>query len=156
MKNYTLSLTAKTLTITKAFEEAIAKGEGAEYETYKRLMKDIPGLKVIRKTHKTPISYTSKSGEKFKCNQFKNLTYQNMEHFMSALPNKEEYLQEYTFLKDCASAVQHSGYALVRKWFVVQFPEFRKNPLFYLSNSPKVISAIPFMEKATAEAETVA
>ena len=74
MKNFSLSLTTKTLTITKAFEDAVATGKGNEYETYKRLMEDIPDLKVIRKTHASPRKYVNKQGEQFNCNQFKNIT----------------------------------------------------------------------------------
>ena len=48
MKNFTLSLTTKTLTITKAFEDAVATGEGKEYELYMRLLREIPGLIVVR------------------------------------------------------------------------------------------------------------
>ena len=54
MNGYKLALDTKTLTITKGFEEAVATGKGAEYETYMRLIQDIPGLIVIRKTTKAP------------------------------------------------------------------------------------------------------
>ena len=78
-----------------------------------------------------------------------------MEKFISALPKSESYLREYTFVKDFASAIQHNGYTLVRKWFVAQFPEFRKNPLFYLHNSPVLVSGSEFLENETAGTETV-
>lgn len=153
MEKYWLELGKKTLTITKAFEAKVASGEGAEYELYTRLMRDIPGLIVVRKTHKTPTKYTTKSGEEFKCNQFKNLKYENMEGFMSVLPRAEEYLAQYNFLKYCAGAVQTNAYTLVRRWFVAQFPEFRKNPLFYLNNDVPVISAMTIIETVEAERE---
>ena len=54
MKGYTLSLSAKTLTITKAFEDAVSKGEGEAYDLYTKFMREIPGLTVIRNTHATP------------------------------------------------------------------------------------------------------
>ena len=83
MKGYTLSLATKTLTITKAFEDAVSKGEGEAYDLYTKFMREIPGLTVVRKTHKTPTKYTSKStGETFNCNQFKNLKYENMREFI--------------------------------------------------------------------------
>ena len=53
-------------------------------------------------------------------------------------------------MKDFASAIQTNGYTLVRKWFVAQFPEFRKNPLFYLYNSPELVSGAAFLEEETA------
>ena len=147
MKGYTLNLTAKTLTITKEFENAIAKGEGKAYELYTKFMRDVPGLTVVRKTHKTPRKYVSKStGEVFNCNQFKNLRYENMEGFINGLSNSEEYMKAYNFLKNCGSLPQTSRYTAVRKWFVAQFPEFRKNPLFYLYNEVKVIDIAPYIE----------
>ena len=154
MKGYTLSLSAKTLTITKAFEDAVSKGEGEAYDLYTKFMREIPGLTVVRKTHKTPTKYTSKStGEKFNCNQFKNLTYDNMEGFINGLPNNEEYLKAYNFIKNCGSLPLTSRYTAVRKWFVAQFPEFRKNPLFYLYNEVNVVNIVPFIQEAQERAE---
>ena len=49
------------------------------------------------------------------------------------------YRKEFEFMRDYASLVQHNGYSLVREWFIKQFPDFRKNPLFYLSNAPTVL-----------------
>ena len=144
MEKYKLDVVNKTLTISKEFDKAIASGKGAEYKLYTRLMREIPGLSVVRKTHRTPTAYTSSSGEKFKCNQFKNLKYENMERFMSALPNNAPYFAEYYFVKDFAGNLQTNGYALVRKWFVAQFPEFRRNPLFYLNNTPAIVKAADF------------
>ena len=154
MKGYTLSLSAKTLTITKAFEDAVSKGEGEAYDLYTKFMREIPGLTVVRKTHKTPTKYTSKStGEKFNCNQFKNLTYDNMEGFINGLPNSEDYLKAYNFIKNCGSLPLTSRYTAVRKWFVAQFPEFRKNPLFYLYNEVNVVNIAPYIQEAQERAE---
>ena len=48
-------------------------------------------------------------------------------------------VNEYTFARYGASDLQINGYTLIRKWFVAQFPEYRKNPMFYLRNHPDVI-----------------
>ena len=148
MEKYKLDVVNKTLTITKGFSDAIANpGEKcAEYDLYTRLMREIPGLTVVRKTHRTPTVYTSNSGEKFRCNQFKNLKYENMERFMSALPNSELYFAEYNFIRKFAVAIQTNGYALVRKWFMEQFPEFRKNPLLYIQRTPEIVKAADIIE----------
>ena len=154
MKGYTLSLSAKTLTITKAFEDAVSKGEGEAYDLYTKFMREIPGLTVVRKTHKTPTKYTSKStGEKFNCNQFKNLTFDNMKAFIEGLPNSEKFMKSYNFLRYYGGLPQTSRYTAVRKWFVAQFPEFRKNPLFYLYNEVKVVNIAPFIQEAQERAE---
>ena len=145
-KYYRLDVVSKTLTISKAFADAIANPKSAEYKLYTRLMKEIPGLTVVRKTHRTPTSYTSSRGEKFSCNQFKNLKYENMERFMAALPDNEAYFEQYSFLRYSAACVQTNRYALVRDWFIAQFPEFRKNPLFYLYNKPILVRAAEVIE----------
>ena len=154
MKGYTLNLTAKTLTITKAFNDAVSKGEGEAYELYTKFMRDIPGLTVISKTHKTPTKYTSKrTGEKFNCNQFKNLTFDNMKAFIEGLPNSEKFMKSYNFLRYYGGLPQTSRYPAVRKWFVAQFPEFRKNPLFYLYNDVNVIDFMAILEEEQKRAE---
>ena len=146
MEKYKLDVVSKTLTISKEFGKAVASGKGDEYKLYTRLIKQIPGLTVVRKTHRTPTRYTSSSGEKFACNQFKNLKYENMERFMAALPDNEVYFEEYSFLRYSAACVQTNRYALVRDWFITQFPEFRKNPLFYLHNKPEIVKAATVLE----------
>ena len=146
MEKYKLDIVNKTLTISKKFSKAVAEGEGEEYEFYTRLMEEIPGLSVVRKTHRTPTSYTSNRGEKFSCNQFKNLKYENMERFMAALPDNEAYFEQYSFLRYSAACIQTNRYALVRDWFIAQFPEFRKNPLLYLYNKPEIVRAADVIE----------
>ena len=146
MEKYKLDVVSRTLTISKEFSAAVASGKGEEYKLYTRLTQEIPGLTVVRKTHRTPTSYTSSSGEKFSCNQFKNLTYENMERFMAALPDNEVYFEQYSFLRYSAACIQTNRYALVRDWFIAQFPEFRKNPLFYLYNKPETVKATTILE----------
>ena len=148
MKKYTFDVITQTLTITADFYDAMNDPTSAEYNLVLRFRADFPNLTITKKTHKTPTKYTSKStGEVFKCNQFKNLKYENMEGFINGLSNSEKYMKAYNFLKNCGSLPQTSRYTVVRKWFVAQFPEFRKNPLFYLYNDVDVISIIPYIEE---------
>ena len=153
MKGYKFSLVEKTLTITKAFEEAVIRGEGPEYDLYTRLMLEHPGITVNRKTHKSPTIYNNKNGSKTHCNQFKNLKYENMERFIKALPKHEALLEEYTFVRKYASRIQTNGYKLVRTWFMKQFPEFRNNPMFYYHNTPEVIDATDIFKEAEQETD---
>ena len=113
-------------------------------------------MEIIRKTHKTPSKYQTKTGEKFSCNQFKNLTYKNMETFIMGLPSAEAYMEEYLFLKNYAAEVQTNGYTIIRRWFVAQFPDFRKNPIVYLTNQPAVVSAAEVADQYEAEMATAA
>ena len=148
MEKYTFDAISQTLTISAKFNDKMNNPDSEEYKLMMRFRADFPNLTIAKKTHKTPTKYTSKStGEVFKCNQFKNLKYENMEGFINGLSNSEKYMKAYNFLKNCGSLPQTSRYTVVRKWFVAQFPEFRKNPLFYLYNDVDVISIIPYIEE---------
>ena len=153
MNTYKVDFVANTITITAAFAKAMNDPTSAEYKIIAQIRKDFPEMEIIRKTHKTPTKYQTKTGEKFNCNQFKNLTYKNMEGFINGLPNSKDYLPAYNFLKNCGGLPQTSRYTAVRKWFVAQFPEFRKNPLFYLYNEVKVVDIAPFIEEEQNRAE---
>ena len=156
MEKFVFDVISQTLTITAKFAKMMNDPQSDEYKLVQQFRKDFPHRTIAKKTHKSATHYTTKSGEKFNCNQFKNLTYDRMEKFIKALPKSESYLREYTFVKDFASAIQTNGYTLVRKWFVAQFPEFRKNPLFYLSHSPELVSGATFLEEETSAPDQMA
>ena len=156
MEKFVFDVISQTLTITAKFAKMMNDPQSDEYKLVQQFRKDFPNLTIAKKTHKSATHYTTKSGEKFNCNQFKNLTYDRMEKFIKALPKSESYLREYTFVKDFASAIKTNGYTLVRKWFVAQFPEFRKNPLFYLSHSPELVSGATFLEEETSAPDQMA
>ena len=157
MEKYKFDVVSQTLTVTANFADKMNDPSSDEYKLVVRFQSDFPNLTIAKRTHKSPSKCTSKAtGEKFNCNQFKNLTYDRMEKFIKALPKSKSYLREYTFVKDFASAIQTNGYTLVRKWFVAQFPEFRKNPLFYLSHSPELVSGANFLEEETAPPSQIA
>lgn len=150
MEKYKLNLTAKTLTITKAFEEAVAKGNTPEYHLYKKLMRDIPELTVEHRTHKTPTKYKTRTGEVVKRhNKNKGLSYERMEKFISTFSNSKELMEQYDFIKEYAL----NPHSAVVGWFEVQFPHFRKNPLFYLNNNNIVVlDAVRYLEMLEAVA----
>lgn len=153
MNTYKIDFAANTITITADFAKAMNDPTSAEYAIIAQVRKDFPKMQIIRKTHATPRKYTSKAtGETTRCNQFKNMTYKNMETFIMGLPAAEAYMNEYLFLKNYATEIQTNGYTLVRRWFVAQFPDFRKNPLAYLTTQPAVISAAEVVEQCEAEA----
>ena len=156
MNTYKVDFVANTITITAAFAKAMNDPTSAEYKIIAQIRKDFPEMEIIRKTHKTPSKYQTKTGEKFNCNQFKNLTYKNMETFIMGLPSAEAYMNEYLFLKNYAAEVQTNGYTIIRRWFVAQFPDFRKNPIVYLTNQPDVVSAAEVADQYEAEMATAA
>ena len=156
MNTYRIDFVANTITITADFAKAMNDPTSAEYKTIAKIRKDFPDMEIVRKTHKTPSKYQTKTGEKFNCNQFKNLTYKNMETFIMGLPTAEAYMNEYLFLKNYAAEVQTNGYTIIRRWFVAQFPDFRKNPIVYLTNQPAVVSAAEVADQYEAEMANVA
>lgn len=154
MENYKINLVTKTLIVTAAFEKAMNDPASEEYGLYIQLQHDIPGLKVSRRTHKSPIKYRTKSGEVFRCNQYKHLTYENMERFINLLPKRDELTEVYNYIRYGAGLVQTSCYAAVRRWFEVQFPDLHKNPLCYFNQDFKVIADIdPIIKIAQTESE---
>lgn len=154
MERYKFDAASKTLTITAGYAKRLNDMDSDEFKHYTAMMQAIPGLVVVNRSHRSPSKCTSKTtGEKFYCNQFKNLKYENMERFMSALPNSSEYFAEYDFLRDYATQMQTNGYTLVRRWFVAQFPHFRKNPLFYVYNTPTVVKASEVIDQEAEEAK---
>ncbi|CAH0541947.1 hypothetical protein [Oscillospiraceae bacterium] len=150
---YKVDFTTRTVTITAEFEKAMSNPEAAEYKIIRQLCVDFPGMRIVKRTHRTPTHYTSKNGEKSACNPYKNLTYEKMERFMDALPNGAEYRKQYDFLKAYASGIQTNAYSTMREWFIAQFPLYRKNPLFYLTETPKIISGIDFAKQQAEAAE---
>lgn len=153
MEKFKIDFIKKTLTITKDFEDKMQDFSSEEYKFYKRVIDEVPGIEVLRRTHKTPTKYVNKDKEKFYCNQFKNLTFERMKKFISTLSRADEYMAEYNFLRYYAGVIQTNKYALVRKWFVAQFPDFRRNPLIYLYEEPEVLNAKEFADKEAENTE---
>ena len=149
--NYRIDFSTMTLTMTADFSNQAYDPTSKEYEVLTRLQKDFPDLTVVRKTHRKPTKYVSKStGETFKNNQFKDLTYKRMEQFLDGFTEDKSYKAEYLKVKAYASLAKKNGYPLVRDWFIKQFPDFRKNPMVYFNNPPQII---PFTSKSEDEGQ---
>ena len=157
MEKYKFDVVSQTLTVTANFADKMNDPSSDEYKLVVQFQSDFPNLKIAKRTHKSPSKCTSKAtGEKFNCNQFKNLTCDRMEKFIAALPNNEAYKREFEFVRYTASSIQTNGYKQVREWFVAQFPEFRKNPLFYLNNAPEVVDGAKLLNDEAAVPEAKA
>ena len=139
---YKMDFASKTLTLTKSFADACGDPTSTEYEILTRFQQDFPDLTIVRRTHKTPRKYHNSNGETTRCNQFKHLTYENMERFMNAIPDNEGFFKVYNNLRGDMGQVQYDRYTLVRSWFAAQFPKYREDPIFYLTNKVEVITEI--------------
>lgn len=135
MKNYKIDFVANTLTITKAFEDAASIPGTEEYELFQKIRADFPGIQIVRKTRRP-----SKSAPKYK-----NLTYANMEKYMSVFQNATELLAQFEIVK-AQSYGQTNRYNFVKDWFVAQFPKYKELPDFS-ENAPKVLDFETFKKK---------
>ena len=85
-QSYHVNFATRTITITAEFEKAMRNPEAEAYKVIQQLCADFPGMRIVRRTHRTPSRYISKQGVISKCNPYKNLTYARMEQFLFALP----------------------------------------------------------------------
>lgn len=83
---YKVDFTTRTITITAEFEKAMSNPEAAEYKIIRQLCADFPGMRIVKRTHRTPTHYTSKNGEKSACNPYKNLTYERWSGLWTRFP----------------------------------------------------------------------
>ena len=137
MKNntYKIDFVNNTLTMSKAFEEALNNPASEEYKLFLQLRADFPGLTIIRKTRRAPK----------KARPTKNLTYKHMEQYMSVFKNADELLAQFKVVKTC-SLEQPSPYKFVRDWFETQFKNYKEQPNFS-PNASKVIDLASFQKK---------
>lgn len=154
MEKFKFDVSKNTLTLSAAFIEAMNDPESEEYALVNRLTHDFPSLRVVRKTHAKPTRYHNSDGTITAHNKHDRLTYERMERFMNSLPDGAEYLKAYTELREKAEAMCLSPYSAVSAWFMAQFPEYRKNPLFYLDYKPNVIDFSAVLKKAKGKDKT--
>lgn len=117
--NYKIDFAANTITLTKAFEEAAANMESAEYRMLLQLRADIPNIQIVRKTRRAPKT----------ANPNRNLTYANMERYMSVFKNAAELEEQFKIVKTMSKG-QPNAYNYVKGWFVKQFPDYKALPDF--------------------------
>lgn len=157
-KNYRIDFARMTLIMTADFAEKAYDPTTPEYEILVRLKKDFPDLKIERKTHSKPTSYTtSKSKEKFYNNPYKGITYDNMKRFIKTVDDKNgTYKKEYDRVYDYALGMgKKRAHAIVAGWFVEQFPKYRTDPFYYYStdNRPNIIHFTPKTTEEGSQAE---
>lgn len=154
MKKYKFDVFSKTLTLTADFVKEMNNPKSKEFALYQRFVKEVPGLKVVRKTHATPKTYTTTDGEEFKNNPFKGVSRDNMELFLDAIPDNEEYKKEYKYARELAEKLRMKPYVLSRNWFLAQFPKYRKNPIVYLTEHPDLVKVADLADVVEARAST--
>ena len=77
-----------------------------------------------------------------------------MERFISSIKDNDAYMEVYNAIRNDMGLVQYNRYAIVRSWFAAQFPKYREDPIFYLTNTVDVITELaPFIAAALAKAK---
>ena len=88
-----------------------------------QLRADFPTMKIIRKSRRSPKT----------ANPNRNLTYANMEKYMSVFKNAAELREQFEIVKTMSKG-QPSAYNYVKGWFVSQFPDYKALPDFTSGN----------------------
>lgn len=121
--------------VTKAFEKQARIFGTPEYREWRAYRQDFPTAQMVTKTIKKNTSKRT----------YKNLTYVNMEKYMSVFQNADELLAQFEVVKTC-SLEQPSPYKFVRDWFETQFPKYKEQPDFS-PNASKVVDLVAFQRK---------
>ena len=114
-----IDFTNNTLVMNYKFHSASQEYGTPENNLVKEILKDFPSLTVVVKAGRD-VKTTNKN---------KRLTYENMEKHISAYENSAELLDVFETVK-ALSKTAASPYKYVTDWFVVQFPDYKKAPVF--------------------------
>lgn len=134
VKGYKIDFETNTLIINYKFAEAAEEYNSSEYKIIKAIKKDIPNITV-----------SVQSGREQKTARYnKRLTYANMENYIKCFDNSEVLLERFETVKKM-SATLKSPYKFVCDWFIAQFPEYEKIPVF--EGNLTVIKFVPYPDK---------
>jgi len=115
VRNYSFDIETNTLTVNNQFaENAYIPGKD-EYNVFKQLREDFPGMTIIRKPDRKKAST--------------GLTYDKMERYISLYSNADELLPIFETVKMIGST-QKNPYQYTKNWFMKQFPDFYEMPTF--------------------------
>ena len=118
-KGYKINFANNTLVMNYKFHAASQEYGTDENKLVKAILADFPTLTVVVKAGRD-VKTTNKN---------KRLTYANMEKHISAYENSAELLDVFETVK-ALSKTAASPYKYVTDWFVVQFPDYKKAPVF--------------------------
>lgn len=119
IRGYKIDFGSRVMVVNYKFAKAASQYGSPEYELMKTILSEFPDMTVVEaagRHNKT-------------CHHDKNLTYKNMETYISIQPNADELMAAY-WIARTEAAPQTSQYAYVRKWFISQFPKYDEVPLF--------------------------
>ena len=118
-KGYKINFANNTLVMNYKFHAASQEYGTDENKLVKAILADFPTLTVIVKAGRD-VKTTNKN---------KRLPYANMEKHISAYENSADLLDVFETVK-ALSKTAASPYKYVTDWFVAQFPDYKKAPVF--------------------------
>ena len=107
--------------VSKKFATAASKYGTQEYKDLQAVRKDYPNYKVVTVTRKTTV----------KKDNFKGLTYEYMEKYISSHDDDGEILAKYQDLRGLSERAKEAlaepcSYLEMRAWFLKTYPEIAK------------------------------
>lgn len=114
-----IDFTTDTIVMNYKFAAAAKEYGTPEYTRLKNILADFPMMKTVVKAGR----------EIIKARSNKRLTYANMEKYISAYSNADKLLEVFKTVKRLSKSVA-SPYKYVYDWFVEQFPDYKKAPIF--------------------------
>ena len=142
---YKIVFATNTIVMNYKFAAAAAQYGTKENKLMKSIRKDFPGM--------AEVIVSGRECDKAKTNS--RLTYENMEKHIRAYDNAAELLDVFETVKALSLATA-SPYKYVCDWFKIQFPNYKKVPVFKDGKltvapveAPKVIEYKKKMEKAS-------
>ena len=144
-EGYKILFADNTVIMNKKFAAAAAKYNTPENKLLKDIRADFPGM--------AEVIVSGRECDKAKPNH--RLTYENMEKHIGVYENSEELLDVFKTVKAASSAAA-SPYKYVCDWFKIQFPNYKKAPVFKDGKltaapveAPKIIEYKQKMPKAS-------
>ena len=144
-EGYKILFNENTVIMNYKFAAAAAKYGTPENKLMKNIRNDFPGM--------TEVVVSGREQTSAKKNT--RLTYENMEKHIRAYDNAEELLDVFETVKALSQATA-SPYKYVCDWFKIQFPNYKKAPVFKDGKltaapveAPKVIEYKQKMPKAS-------
>ena len=139
MTGYKINFAANTIVITSDFEKAAHDPNTEQYRLLKQIQSDYPAMRISRMTRRSPKA----------CNPSKGLTYANMERYINVYDNAAELRERFEEVKELAAA-QTNSYMYVKRWFVAQFPNYKKLPDFTAINTNISVVPAPLIKEGKA------
>ena len=144
-EGYKILFNENTVIMNHKFAAAAAKYGTTENKLMKSIREDFPGMAEVIVSGREQTTAKTNS----------RLTYENMEKHIQAYDNSEELLEVFKTVKALSQATA-SPYKYVCDWFKIQFPNYKKAPVFKDGKltaapveAPKIIEYKQKMPKAS-------